>query len=880
MNRLRKCLWIVLILGFGCELAAQENSQRVSVEPRPTPLVAGYPSYFQIQVSQLLTSADPLLGSEVPTTSQVTAEILSADGNQLLAGPLLVPSQTGNPGIFGISHVFDLPGNYLLGLGLHNADGTTEWHQVDVMVSADPYGWVGTGFWILLAALSVPVVIGSWRKAVPIRRKRVQALILAAVLLGLIALLLHQYLAPSVRHHLLGSAGQQPSSLSFTPTSEADAAGSTPQVLRLDSQLKSYSGSASFFPELQPGQPAVITVSITDENGRRVAGRLAGYLRLEANQEAVPLADSTSRNHDAVHTGHEMVSSGASDTLQLSFREQPSGVYNGTLLPLQEGDYGLELHFQAPSLHLMLNSSSAIRVGRNAAGHSAHGPLPSSDSIPTAALAYVAAALAVLGALASVLLLRRKWSDGAWSFDLFVWKPLYGFVRSKYFQPTLWTPNLIVFALVIYLGIWDVPVGGRNLATKLTWTIWWAAIIFAFVFAGKIWCAMCPFGALTTWTSRAFSPQRKLPRVLRNIWIANIAFFFVTWADDFWGIVATPLYTSLLVILVAIAAIAVGYFFERATFCRHICPIGGLIGLYSMFSGLELRAKNREVCRLCVGKECYAGTPALPGCPMMQFPSSLDRNNYCNLCGDCIKACPHQNLALQVRPFARDIWKSSRRHMDEAFLAIALVGLTVVVTGHMVEPWHAWMDYVASWVPWHALGVESHVAIEKTTFTLVYGAGVLLIAPLLLLAAAALATLLTRGKVAVRAAFQTYAYMFIPVGIALHLAHNLLHLLKEGSGIVPVIRRTFAKYTPVNLGVPDWGMPPLASDSIIYWLQMTVLVTFYIASIYLGCRIALKSCPDRKTALRTITPMVALSFVFTLLNIFLLSQPMAARHHH
>lgn len=265
---------------------------------------------------------------------------------------------------------------------------------------------------------------------------------------------------------------------------------------------------------------------------------------------------------------------------------------------------------------------------------------------------------------------------------------------------------------------------------------------------------------------------------------------------------------------------------------------------------------------------------------MIQFPATLDRNNYCNLCGECVKACPHENFALRIRPFARDIWKSSRRHLDEAFLAIALVGLTVVVTGHMVEPWHDWMDSIAAWIPWHVLGIDNHVAIEKSTFTVVYGVAVLVLTPLLLLGAAALAAFLTGRKISIGQAFRTYAYMFIPVGIALHLAHNLLHLLKEGSGIVPVIKRTVARYTPLDWGVPNWNIAPMASDSTIYWLQMGVLVLFYAASVYLGCRIALQSSPGRKTAIVILIPMVALSLAFTLLNIFLLNQPMSARHLH
>ena len=35
-------------------------------------------------------------------------------------------------------------------------------------------------------------------------------------------------------------------------------------------------------------------------------------------------------------------------------------------------------------------------------------------------------------------------------------------------------------AVVVFLGFHDVQGGGVNFATRLTWTIWWADIIFTF----------------------------------------------------------------------------------------------------------------------------------------------------------------------------------------------------------------------------------------------------------------------------------------------------------------------------------------------------------------------------------------------------------------
>jgi polyferredoxin len=467
------------------------------------------------------------------------------------------------------------------------------------------------------------------------------------------------------------------------------------------------------------------------------------------------------------------------------------------------------------------------------------------------------------------------------SFNLFQIPGLKRFVQWKYFQPFLQVPNLIVFALVIYLGFTDTQVGGQNLATKLTWTIWWAAIIFAFVFVGRLWCAMCPFGALTLLATRLTQPLRRFPPWLRNVWLATVAFVLLTWVDEYFGIARSPRSTAWLVVVISAVAILIGLFYERASFCRYLCPIGGLVGLYSMFSPLELRAQDRGVCQDCIPKSCFKGNEKGEGCIMFEFPSVMDRNTYCNLCGECVKSCAHDNMVFRFRPFLQDIWASSHKHLDEAFLAISLVALVFMATGHMVAPWHGWMHQVSTLLPFATFGITDPTTIEKMTFTLVFFAGTFVVAPLLLLGATVASYALARPiRLSLKNLFTTCAYMFIPVGLALHLAHNLLHLLREGLGIVPVIQRTVNQFTSFHAGTPHWDVAPLLPDSAIYGLQMIIQALFYVLALYLGWRIALPCYADRKTALKAMLPMYALVLGFTLMNVMLLSQPMPARHVH
>ncbi len=83
-------------------------------------------------------------------------------------------------------------------------------------------------------------------------------------------------------------------------------------------------------------------------------------------------------------------------------------------------------------------------------------------------------------------------------------------------------------------------------------------------------------------------------------------------------------------------------------------------------------------------------------CPMFEFPQSLDRNNYCNYCTECIKTCPKNNIAINTRPFSIDLFKTKKKYFDEASLAIILVGLTAFQSVIMATSWQNWMKTITA----------------------------------------------------------------------------------------------------------------------------------------------------------------------------------------
>jgi len=454
------------------------------------------------------------------------------------------------------------------------------------------------------------------------------------------------------------------------------------------------------------------------------------------------------------------------------------------------------------------------------------------------------------------------------------------FLKSAWFQPVFQIPMLVFFIIIIIAGLFDVQMGDRNIATLLMWTVWWAGIIFTFVFFGRIWCMMCPYGALQDWVQRLFTFNKDFPKPIRNVWLSSFLFFGLTWWDSYGGIVNKPALTAYILLGLFAAAVGIAVVFKGRAFCRYVCPIGGLIGIYSMFSPVELRNKCLDVCRQHKVKECIKGTEKSYPCPMFQTPMMLDRNNYCNFCSECIKSCSQDNIVIRFRSFAKDLWFAAKGYMDEAYLAMTLVGITIVLTGEMVEPWHRWMDAASGLIPFNALGIVSHTSIEKITSLTVLTIGSLIV-PSLTLAATALIvrkTTIPESPLSFKETFVQFAYMFIPVGLSMHLAHNINHLFKEGPEVIPAIQRTLKEYSRMNIGEPDWSVTPLMGDEAIFWFQMATFIVLNIFSLYAGYRIAVRHYKEK--ALKAFIPMAALAVFFMIINVFILGQPMSPRHTH
>ncbi|OGB95690.1 MAG: hypothetical protein A3G35_05045 [candidate division NC10 bacterium RIFCSPLOWO2_12_FULL_66_18] len=87
-------------------------------------------------------------------------------------------------------------------------------------------------------------------------------------------------------------------------------------------------------------------------------------------------------------------------------------------------------------------------------------------------VALVIAGTAVGGLI--ILRVRRDALAPGERFNFLALPWLRRLVTARGFQPAIQIPLLLFFAVLVFVGLADTPLAGRNLATKLTWTSWWA----------------------------------------------------------------------------------------------------------------------------------------------------------------------------------------------------------------------------------------------------------------------------------------------------------------------------------------------------------------------------------------------------------------------
>ncbi|PLR84926.1 ferredoxin [Bacillus canaveralius] len=448
---------------------------------------------------------------------------------------------------------------------------------------------------------------------------------------------------------------------------------------------------------------------------------------------------------------------------------------------------------------------------------------------------------------------EKKLNSSKQPFNLLDIPMIKKFMKSQWYPGIFQWTAFIVFSVIVFQLVAGTASSHSNFGTSMTWVLWWPIVPVLFIVAGRFWCAVCPFGKLSDLVRKFTGSEKPMPKFLKKygIWLIDLFFIMITWSDHVWGIVESPRGSGYLLLILVTMVVITSVLYERRTFCKTLCFLGGLAGNYSRSGMLQLRG-TPEICRTCKTQSCYKGNEKVEGCPMFQYVRTMDSSADCNLCANCVKSCPNNSIKVTMRVPTKELWGIKNPKLEHASLAAVIMGIVFVQNITMLSIWE---DIL------RVIGIFTNTTNYTVNFTVAYV--ISMVIPIFLLLGTAKLAALKGNATKVKENFVKFGYAIIPLDLAGHLGHNLFHILTEGKAIWFNSAALF--------GIKMSGDLSLASVSAVQLIQYAIILLGFTGSGYTVYRIG------NKGTFKQLAPYYGLMLVLTAANLYMFSLPMAHR---
>lgn len=385
--------------------------------------------------------------------------------------------------------------------------------------------------------------------------------------------------------------------------------------------------------------------------------------------------------------------------------------------------------------------------------------------------------------------------------------------------------------LVIVAGLFGNQDPIRNIAPVMIWIIGWVGLAFLSVLLGDVWKLVNPWNAVFALAElccrrvradTVLGFARRYPQWLAA-WPAFLLLIVFAWMELVWSGRNDPA-----ALAVALAAYSALTFFGMALFGRQTWLAQG------------------EMFTLVFGTFARFG-------PLAAIPQGI-----------------------RLRMPAAGLLTDQPATFSMVALVVALLA-TVTFDGLLETPLWARVDLaVLDWASEPSFGTVP-ILREDQMVRLVRS--VALVAFILLfLAAYAVVCRLTSAAVGKHAAptgvvLRSFVLTLVPIAIAYHVAHYFSLFFLGGQYVIPLIS------DPLGRGWDLFGTAQyqldigLVTPRLQWSVAVIAVVLGHVCAIYLSHVTALRRFADRRAALRSQIPMVALMVMYTMLSLWILSQP-------
>jgi transcriptional regulator with AAA-type ATPase domain/NAD-dependent dihydropyrimidine dehydrogenase PreA subunit len=404
------------------------------------------------------------------------------------------------------------------------------------------------------------------------------------------------------------------------------------------------------------------------------------------------------------------------------------------------------------------------------------------------------------------------------------------FLLSKWWPERFWILMMVIFIPVTIMGYIGPQTRDASITLNFFWAWWWPFYLLLFPIAGRLWCAVCPFMITGEWLRKIslwIFPRKLLPWPTKwlnkwGAWLLWAGFVAIYLWEKLWDLPHTPYLSASLLLIIAAGAVIGSIIYERRLWCRYLCPIGGMNGMFAKLSMVELRSTQQVCGSQCSVFACYKGSDVNPvnfadalstegqatsGCPLYSHPAQLKDNRDCVLCMTCLKACPNRSVQLNLRFPATDLLENHQGFWAEVALMLLLFGGVFMHYSHRILTWFGFGDILLD---------SEHLLTAIPVVTI-------------LLSIPFIATYFTHQIARIidnkMPDYLTVIYAYLPMTLGANLAYYIPSAITEAGKILPVFARSFG-YSGAGLPTLTWSMDVAA------FLQGVTLLSILIFSIY------------------------------------------------
>jgi hypothetical protein len=367
----------------------------------------------------------------------------------------------------------------------------------------------------------------------------------------------------------------------------------------------------------------------------------------------------------------------------------------------------------------------------------------------------------------------------------------------------------------------------------MVWAIWWVGMAYVSALLGDLWALVNPLDTLFAWAEALWARLRpggrlaiglRYPEAL-GAWPAVVLFLTFVWMELVWERSDTPAY---------LAAAMLAY--------------AAFTWLGMLLFGREQWLGRGEVFTLVFGL-------------MARFaPTEMRESDF-------------GSRTLHLRPYG--VGLLSREPVPASMVVLVLAMLAAVSFDGFTET-PLWASMLEHYAP-PPQGMTSDGEAARTSLQTAGVVG----APLLFVGVYLVVCRLVAWSGGARVPATRIAGLFVltlvPIAIAYHLAHYLSFLAMAGQYLIPLASDPFGFGWDLFGTRNHFVRIGLVDARAVWYLSIGAIVIGHVIAVYLAHCVAMQAYPDRRVALRSQWPMVALMIGYTMTSLWIIAQPIVTR---